>query len=279
MANDEYADIADGFDRVAPGWEKWTNVSGQRNASRYFDAASIRPGDRVLEIGAGTGDQTLPLAELVGPQGQVVAVDLSGEMLAVAQRRTERAGLDNVDFHVGTAAELGLEPGSFDAAISGFTWLFLPDPVAEAALVQSLLRPEGRFAASVWGPASEVPMMALPMTAVLRALGIDPAERLTATSMPLSDPEDFGDVWTEAGFESVTVDEYRVDLSYESAAQFADWVFDIILPIVDLIEERAPGRHDEFHAEIAAAAAAHATDNGAITLSNPAFMASGRRSR
>jgi ubiquinone/menaquinone biosynthesis C-methylase UbiE len=200
-------------------------------------------------------------------------------MLAVTQRRTERPGLNNVDFHVGTVSELDLEPDSFDAAISGFTWLFLPDPVAEATLVRRLLRPGGRFAASVWGPASEVPMMALPMAAVLSGLGIDPAEHLAAPPMPLSHPKDFGNVWTEAGFESVTVDEYRVDLSYESATQFADWVFDIILPIVDLIEEHAPGQQDRFHARVATAAATHATDNGTITLSNPAFMASGQRSQ
>ncbi|MGI9585458.1 MAG: class I SAM-dependent methyltransferase [Acidimicrobiia bacterium] len=276
MVDDVYAELAEGFDRVASGWEKWQSVTGQRNAARYFDAAAIKPGDRVLEIGAGTGDQTLPLARLVGMQGRVHAVDLSSEMLAVTQRRVHHAGLDNVDFDVGTVGALALEPGSFDAAVSGFTWLFLPDPVAEAALLHRVLRPRGRFAASVWRPASEVPMMAVPMTAVLTGLGIDPLERLEATPMPLSDPDDFGNVWIEAGFEDVTVDEYGVDLTYETADRFADWVFDIVLPIGALIDEHAPGRQDEFHAMIAAAAATHADSDGTVTLSNPALMASGR---
>lgn len=65
-AGDEDAEVADGFDRVAPGWDKWTSVSGQRNAPRYFDAASISSGDRVLEIGAGTGDNRFRLRSCLG---------------------------------------------------------------------------------------------------------------------------------------------------------------------------------------------------------------------
>lgn len=267
----------DGHDRVAAGWKKWTRVSSRREAGPYFDAAVVTPGDRVLEIGAGTGDQTIPLAQKVGRQGRVVAVDPSQEMLAFAEQRTRRAALDNIEFCVGDLAHASPTESSFDAAISGFTWLFLPDPVGEASRVLGLLKPGGRFAASVWGRVPDVPIIALPLRVVLDTLEMDTAKRLANAPSPLSNPDDFAGVFTQAGFVDVRVDEYRVNFRFDSAQEFADWVFDINMPIVDLVERRAPERRDEFKELIASAAAPQAATDGSITFSNPALMAAGAR--
>lgn len=267
----------EGFDRVAAGWKKWTHVSSQRDAARYLEAAAVRRGDHVLEVGAGTGDQTLPLGHAVGSEGRVAAVDPSREMLAFAAERGRRASLDNIEFCVGSLSQVEFEQGSFDAAISGFTWLFLADPVGDASRVLDLLKPGGRFAASVWGRVVDVPMMAIPMRVVLDGLELDTVEHLENAPSPLSNPEDFANVLSQAGFVNVEVEDYRVDLTYDSPSQFVEWVFDILLPVVDLIEQQASSRRDEFKRLIADAVSDHAATDGSVTLSNPAFMASGTR--
>lgn len=267
----------DGFDRVAAGWKKWTHVSSQRDAGRYIQAAKVKQGDHVLEIGAGTGDQTIPLAQMVSSQGRVTAVDPSQAMLAFAEDRARQAALDNIDFRHGRLSQLEFEPSTFDAAFSGFTWLFLEDPVGEASRVLDLLKPGGRFAASVWGRVADVPMMAIPMRVVLDGLGLNTVEYLDNAPSPLSNPEDFAGVLSQAGFVNVDVDDYRVDLTYDSPSQFVEWVFDIVFPVVDLIEQHAPSRREEFKRRIASSASTHAATDGSITLSNPASMASGDR--
>jgi ubiquinone/menaquinone biosynthesis C-methylase UbiE len=267
----------EGFDLVAAGWKKWTHISSRRDAGRYFEAAKVAPGAHVLEIGAGTGDQTIPLAQEVGPRGRVAAVDPSQKMLAFARERAEHASWDNIAFHVGVVSALEFAPRTFDAAISGFTWLFLEDPVGEASRVLDWLKPGGRFAASTWGRVADVHMMAIPMRVVLDGLGMDTAAFIENAPSPLSDPEDFADVFDRAGFVDVRVEDYRVDLTYDSPAQYAEWVFDIILPVVSLIEEHAPRRRDEFQERIAAAVSTHTAPDGSVRLSNPAFMASGAR--
>ena len=75
----------------------------------------LAPGDRVIELGCGTGDDSRALAELVGPDGEVVGIDASAAMITIARQRTEGTGLP-VTFHVGDATQLDLPTGSFDAA-------------------------------------------------------------------------------------------------------------------------------------------------------------------
>lgn len=276
MSEEVFAEVRDRFDRASYGWEKWADVLAQRDPGRYLRAVGVGTGERVLEIGAGTGDQTLAVAERVGTQGSVVAVDLSAEMLAVAERRAQAAGLNNIDFYVGKVSDAGLDDGGFDAAVSGFTWLFLPDPVGDASRVRSLLKPGGRFAASVWGPPQQVPMMALPMTVVIPELGIEPPTPQDDT-MPLSDPAVFQQVLIDAGFDSVSVEAFHEDFTWKSGEQFADWVKDVVLTIGDLITEHAPDRQEEIYEKVAAVANTQTVDDGTLTLANLALLATGQR--
>ena len=71
---------------------------------RLFEAAGIGAGMKVLDIGSGAGDVSLLLADLVGPRGQVMGVDLNPGILATAQARAEAAGAKNVTFRSGEPA-------------------------------------------------------------------------------------------------------------------------------------------------------------------------------
>src|SRR5215212_4010470 len=100
-----------------------------RFTRRLLEDAGIAEGMKVLDIGSGAGDVALLAAELVGPTGSVVGVELDPDLLAVARERARRAGLTNVTFYLGDAADT-VPDQCFDALIGRWILVFLPDPVA-----------------------------------------------------------------------------------------------------------------------------------------------------
>src|SRR5207253_835678 len=84
---------------------------------KMFEAARLRPGMRVLDLAAGTGDQALLAAQIVGPAGSVLATDISPSMLAVAEESARDAGLSNIETLVADASRVELPDEHFDAAI------------------------------------------------------------------------------------------------------------------------------------------------------------------
>ncbi|MCX2832266.1 methyltransferase domain-containing protein [Microbulbifer thermotolerans] len=124
--------------------------------SRYYGCGLVCPpllsGCRVLDLGCGTGRDVYALAQLVGPEGEVVGVDMTEEQLAVAQNHREwhaqAFGYDNVRFikgYIEKLDELDLEPGSFDVIVSNCVVNLSPDKAAVLSGVYRLLKPGGEF--------------------------------------------------------------------------------------------------------------------------------------
>jgi arsenite methyltransferase len=124
--------------------------------SRYYGCGLVCPplleGCRVLDLGCGAGRDVYALAQLVGPTGSVVGVDMTDEQLAVARahqaHQTDVFGYSNVEFLHGYIEQLdalGLEPGSFDVIVSNCVVNLSPDKDAVLAGVQRLLKPGGEF--------------------------------------------------------------------------------------------------------------------------------------
>ncbi|MBF6338560.1 methyltransferase domain-containing protein [Nocardia abscessus] len=107
------------------------------------DALAVGPGERALDIGAGTGSEVLEFAERVGPDGEAVGVDPNPAMLAVAGARAEAAGV-HVRFVEGTTYRLPFPDDSFDAVRCERVYQHLDDPAAATAEIARVLRPGGR---------------------------------------------------------------------------------------------------------------------------------------
>jgi SAM-dependent methyltransferase len=108
----------------------------------WLDAAGIRPGMRVADLGCGPGDVTLAAAERVGPTGAVVGVDDADHPLELGRRRAREAGLRNVSFERGDVTRWRpAEP--VDAVVGRFILIHLPDPVDQVVRLVGLVRPGG----------------------------------------------------------------------------------------------------------------------------------------
>jgi len=114
-------------------------------AEPVADAAGLRPGQRVLDVGCGTGVHARAAARRVGPTGRVVGLDPNEAMLAVAAGSTEP-----VQWRRGTAEELPFPDASFDHVISGFVLMFLTDRQRALAEMARVLTPDGRLTVTTW---------------------------------------------------------------------------------------------------------------------------------
>lgn len=118
-------------------------------------AAGLIKGDKLLEVGCGTGVLAREVVKQVGPDGSVTGLDLSESMLRVA-----RGICPEVDFRQGNAMDLPLDDESFDAVIASFMLMFVPDPVLAVSEMWRVLKPGGRLVIAVWEALDQNPVYA-----------------------------------------------------------------------------------------------------------------------
>lgn len=112
------------------------------------EGAFIRPGETVLDLGSGAGNDVFVARALVGPRGRVIGVDMVPAMVQKARANAARLGADNVEFHLGEIEQLPLEDESVDVVISNCVLNLVPDKVRAFAEMHRVLRPGGRFSVS-----------------------------------------------------------------------------------------------------------------------------------
>ena len=200
--------VAWGSRDVADRWRRGAATRAEALASvaeLMLDLAGVRVGSRVLDVGAGTGDQTLLAAHRVGPGGAVLATDLSASMLEVARDAAHEAGLGNVQTRELDAENLDqLEAASFDAAIARFSLQFVRDVTRALAGVRRALKPGGRFAAVVFSAVEKNPFRAVPQAIASRLAG-RPFPEPGPGQWALNDPATLRDAFQRAGFTAVDV--------------------------------------------------------------------------
>jgi len=154
-----------------------------------LDLAAPQPGERVIDIGCGSGTTVLALAARVGPHGFVLGADLSEPSVQRARERIAQAGLGQAEVAVADVSTHAFAAGSFDLAFSRFGVMFFADPTAAFANVRKALKPGGRLTLAVFRSARENAWVTAPLDAVRHLV--------TATAPP--DPDAPGQfAWADA---------------------------------------------------------------------------------
>jgi arsenite methyltransferase len=119
--------------------------------------ASLRPGETVVDLGSGAGNDVFIAARAVGPTGRVFGVDMTPEMIARARSNAEKLGAENVEFRLGEIEALPLESKTADVVISNCVLNLVPDKEKAFAEIYRVLKPGGRFTVSDIVAESELP--------------------------------------------------------------------------------------------------------------------------
>jgi SAM-dependent methyltransferase len=266
------------WDDAAVGWKEWSafnDRAGQHVSERLVELAGVRPGSRVLDVAAGYGEPALTAARRAGPDGRVVATDISAEMLAFGRERAAAAALHNVEFVQADASRLDFPPASFDAAVSRWGIIFEPDAEAAAARIRGFLEPGARMAIASWGEPDEVPFLSIPMRTTIKRLGVSPPPPGTPGPLSRPTPAAIGGLLEGGGFSDVAVERTEVTYEFDSPEHFVAYVRAIAAPIRAMVERHAGAAQEEAWDAIAAAAAQAAGGWGALSLSNVVLLASG----
>ena len=175
-------------------------------ATMLFDALQLVAGERVLDVGCGTGATTRAAAGLVAP-GSAVGVDISAPMLERARTESVTAGLTNVTFEQADVQVHGFETGSFDAVLSRFGIMFFDDPVAAFANLHRATRPGGRLAFVCWQPLAANEWLVVTGAALAEHVPLPAAA--TAPGAPgmfaFAEPDRPRHVLADAGWREITV--------------------------------------------------------------------------
>jgi SAM-dependent methyltransferase len=267
------------WNSAATGWRKWSElIDGAAGgiSERLVELAGVQSGSRVLDVAAGYGEPTMTAATAAGPDGSVVATDISAEMIAFGRERAEAAGLQNIEFVESDAAGLQFPEDSFDAALSRWGIIFEPDGEAAAERVRGFLKSGARFAISSWGPPDRVPFLAIPMQTAMQQLGVPPPPPGTPGPLSRPTPEALGGLLEAAGFSDLEVEEGQVTFEWRSPEDFTAFIKEIAPPITAMIDPHPPEVQEETWAAITDATRKVAADGGAVRLSNLALLANGQ---
>jgi len=151
VPEDPKARVAAIYDSAAEGYDAPALSFWDRFGQRTIERLRLEPRMRVLDACCGSGASALPAARSVGPDGQVLAIDLSERLLNRGRQRAARLGLRNVQFQCGDLERLSLPERSFDVAVCVFGIVFVPDMVAGVQALRPQVRPGGRLAITTWG--------------------------------------------------------------------------------------------------------------------------------
>jgi len=187
---------------AAEKWRAKSAVLGSAVTAALVEYTLPQPGMKVLDLACGTGEPGISLAQRVGPEGRVTAVDLSSDLLELASQRAKSKGLANFSTQQADAHKLPFTDQSFDLAACRFGVMFFADVERALTELRRVLRPEARACFAAWGPI-EQPYWQTTMEIIRRHAGGTMLEPGGADPFRFSKAGSLSDVLRAAGFHEV----------------------------------------------------------------------------
>ena len=238
-------------------------------------AYGISAGDKVVDIGCGTGLTTREAARAAAP-GRVVGVDVSERMLERARQVTAAERLDNVRYELGDAQVHRFDPAGFDVAISRFGTMFFSDPAAAFANIAAALRPEARLVLLVW-QRHEHNEWARAIDAALGDAAQPPQPG--ADPFSLGDAEATAGILEGAGFDGMRFEDVHEPVLYghdlDAALAFVRGFQDTSAALASLSDGEAARTVERLRETLAA----HYSDERGVVLDSRSWLITARRRR
>ncbi len=192
---------------------KWRQDLFGEATRLMLEAAELGPGGHVLDVAAGSGDQSLLAARRVGPTGTVLATDISAEMLKEAARLAELDGFNTITTRVMNAEQLDLADESFDAVICRLGLMLVTHQQQALREILRVLKTGRKLAALVWSTPERHPLLSVPLAIVTKYATVPD---LKPNPFSLAGPGVFEQALKEADFREVSVQAVSIQFRFAS---------------------------------------------------------------
>ena len=199
----------------AEAGETWAALQEQTDAQlephglRAMEALAPVAGERIVDVGCGSGQTSLALGQAVGRSGAVMGLDISRPLLDLARRRAAEFGAANVSFAEADVQTYAFAPATFEAVFSRFGVMFFADPPTAFANVRWALKSGGRLAFVCWRTPAENVFITLPYTAAAVQLPPEPPSTPGAPGpFAFADPARLRHILSSAGFRDIELAQF-----------------------------------------------------------------------
>lgn len=242
------------WDNAAEGWagastliRTWLHEA----TSMMLAGARIAPGDRVLDVAAGAGDQTLDLARCVGSGGSVLATDISPRILALAGERAHAAGLAQVSTRVADAQSLGLDGANFDAAVCRLGLMLCPEPLRALQSIRRTLVPGGALSMLAFAGVEHNPCVAILVRTARQHAGMGPADPYApGTLLSLGRTGLLEQLFAQAGYEEVVVQRIAAPFRLGDVSEYLSFVHNSASPVIEILRPLKAAAQDAAWADM-----------------------------
>lgn len=260
--------IRDQWDQSAAGWSDHSpdiRVWLQGPTQAMLKMAGVSAGQKVLDVAAGAGEQSVDIAACVGPSGAVDATDISARILDYARKNVRRAGHDNVHFHVADTEDLPFDAATYDSAVCRLGLMFLPNPLAGLSGIRRVLKPGGRFCSIVFAGPDTNPCIRILMTTAMRHAQRQPRDPFAPGSLfSLGKPGLIDTLFQDAGFRQVATTRMDAPFRMNTTQDYLTFIRASAAPITDILAQLDEGARATAWADIAQQLDVYQTADGWI---------------
>ncbi len=268
------------WDKVAAGWQQWWPLfekGAQPLSERLVSLANIQPEHHVLDVATGVGEPALTAVKQLNSSDQITAIDQSSQMLAIAKDRFEALGFQQPNLVEMDAEQLNFSQSQFNAILSRFGLMFLPNLDDALVKMHQMLAPQGRLVTAVWDVPSKVPMLSLPMRVVRQHLELPPPPAGVPNPFNLANVSSFEDRLRKIGFTDIYSERMTLTWEFESADEFVNMTRDLAAPVTALLANCSSEQKATIWNGIADAVMQYADENGRIFVPSEAICVVGHR--
>lgn len=196
----------DQWESAASAWHQWGSTLHKwlgPATERMLEMANVSTGHKVLDIAAGAGEQSITAAQKVGPDGYVLATDISPNILDYAKQVAQQEGFQNIGTAVMDGENLELEDGSFDVVISRVGLIYFPDQQKALKEMLRVLKPGGKVAAIVYSTPDKNKFFSIPVSIIRTRAKLPPPLPGQPGPFSLGAPGVIEDAFSKAGFTNI----------------------------------------------------------------------------
>ena len=272
----ERRQIAGLWEAAAAGWARQQDAWADQSApvaAWLVDALPLRPGTKLLELAAGTGEVGFHAAPLLEPGGTLICSDQSEAMVEVARARAERLGLRNVEFRVLDGEWIDLPVASVDAVVCRWGYMLMADPAASLRETRRVLRSGGSLSLAVWDARSANPWSEVPHRILAERGLVEPTAPGAPGPFALADRERLRELLDDAGFTEIEIDAVEISRRAPDFERYWAMQLDLSVATRAALEPLDDAARHELADAVEAALAGFRTPSGGFAVPGRTLVA------